>query len=217
MAVGDVSESAGSDAVAGASAGPLRGSAASGTSAKNVDGDAVALTVLSAMRQWGLLELPVFFFFIRRGRKSLTDLKKLSFIQAARWSIIRRLPANGSYPETRLRFPLLYFESNFNGGWEEYIDAFSYTLTTGMFGFWGSSYGFPGALPASEFKEYIRRNEYEAGHYYSAYPDATATTVLAALELSPKVAALRAAAEQMTAEQFAQAWSEFLRDEQGSL
>jgi hypothetical protein len=217
MAEGDVSGSAGSNTVAGATAGSLRGSAASGTSEKNVDGDAVAITVLSAMRQWGLLELPVFLLFIRRGPKSLTVLKQLSFIQAARWSIIRRLPANGSYPETRLRFPLLYFESNFNGGWEEYIDAFSYTLTTGMFGFWGSSYGFPGALPASEFKDYIRGNEYEAGHYYSAYPDGTATTVLAALDLQPKVAALRAAADRMTAEQFAQAWSEFLHDEQASL
>lgn len=203
--------------MAGASAGPLTGSAASGTSVKNVDGDAVAITVLSAVRHWGLLELPALFFFIRHGRKSLTVLKKLSFIQAARWSLIRRLPANGSYPETRLRFPLLYFESNFNGGWEEYIDAFSYTLTTGMFGFWGSSYGFPGALPASEFKDYIRRNEYDAGHYYSAYPDGTATTVLAALDLQPKIAALRAAANQMTAEQFARAWPEFLRDEQASL
>jgi hypothetical protein len=217
MAAGDVSGSTGSDTVAGASGEPLRGSAASGTSAKNVDGDAVAITVLSAMRQWGLLELPLLFFFIRRSQNSLKTLKQLSFIQAARWSIIRRLPANGSYPETQLRFPLLYFESNFNGGWEEYIDAFSYTLTTGMFGFWGSSYGFPGALPASEFKDYIRRNEYEAGHYYSAYPDGTATTVLAALGLQPKVAALRTAADQMTAEQFAQAWSDFLRDEQASL
>ena len=217
MTEGDVSGLAVGGGVARASAGPLRGSAASGTSEKNVDGDAVALTVLSAMRQWGLVELPAFFFFLRNARKSLTVLKKLSFIQAARWSIIRRLPANGSYPETRLRFPLLYFESNFNGGWEEYIDAFSYTLTTGMFGFWGSSYGFPGALPASEFKDYIRRNEYEAGHYYSAYPDGTATIVLSALDLAPKVAALRADAEHMTAEQFAQTWSEFLRNEQASL
>ena len=216
MAQRDMS-GAGSDTAVDAGAGSLRGSAASGTSAKNVDGDAVAITVLSATRQWGLLELPLLFFFIRRGKNSLTVLKRLSFIQAARWSLIRELPANGSYPKTKLRFPMLYFESNFNGGWEEYIDAFSYTLTLGMFGFWGSSYGFPGALPASEFKDYIRRNEYEAGHYYSAYPDGTATTVLAALDLQPKLAALRRQADQMSSEQFAQAWSEFLSAEQASL
>src|ERR1700749_2037679 len=191
--------------------------AASGTSIRNVDGEAVAITVFSTVRFWGLLELPLFFLFIRLGKNSLSTLKQLSFIHAARWSLVRRLPANGDQPEIRLRFPHLYFESNFNGGWEEYIDAFSYVLTTGMWGFWGSSYGFPGALPASEFKDYIRRNEYEAGHYYSAYPDGTATIVLSALDLAPKVAALRADAEHMTAEQFAQTWSEFLRNEQASL
>ncbi|MBV9194989.1 MAG: hypothetical protein JO168_12660 [Solirubrobacterales bacterium] len=199
------------------SRGALRASSASGTSEQNVDGEAIAITVFSAMRRWGLLELPIFFLFVRRGRDSLRILKELSFIHAARWSVIRRLPANGDYPERRLRFPRLYFESNFNGGWEEYIDAFSYTLTLGMWAFWGSSYGFPSALPPSPFKAYIRRNEYEAGHYYSAYPDATATTVLAALRVSPKVAALRAAANAMSPEQFAQAWSDFLRDEQRSL
>ena len=50
-----------------------------------------------------------------------------------------------------------------------------------MKAFWGSSYGFPGALPTGPFKDYIRRNEIDASHYYSAYPDATMTMVLAAL------------------------------------
>jgi hypothetical protein len=165
--------------------------AASGTSARNVDGQAVALTVFSTMRSWGLLELPVFFLFIRLRRHSLDTLKRLSFIHAARWSVVCRLPANGERKEVRLHSPRLYFESNFNGGWEEYIDAFSYVLTLGMWAFWGSSYGFPWALPPSPFKDYIRAHEYEAGHYYSAYPDATATTVLSALDLAPKVKALR--------------------------
>ena len=41
----------------------------------------------------------------------------------------------------------LFFESNFNGGWEEYIDAFSYILTRGMRRSWGSSLRLPGAAP----------------------------------------------------------------------
>lgn len=169
------------------------------------------------MRRWGLAELPIFILFIKRGKNSLNTLKRLSFIHAARWSIIRKLPANGNYPETKLRFPRLYFESNFNGGWEEYIDAFSYTLTLGMWAFWGSSYGFPGALPPSPFKAYIRRNEYVAGHYYSAYPDATATMVLAALTLSPKVSQLRAGANTMSPDEFAEAWTQFLNESQACL
>jgi hypothetical protein len=191
--------------------------AASGTSIRNVDGEAVAITVFSTVKFWGLLELPLFFLFIRLGKNSLSTLKQLSFIHAARWSLVRRLPANGDQPEIRLRFPHLYFESNFNGGWEEYIDAFSYVLTTGMWGFWGSSYGFPNALPSGPFKQYIRDNEFNANHYYSAYPGATSTTVLSALEIAPKLETLRKQAASMSPEQFHAAWQALLTDGQSCL
>jgi hypothetical protein len=165
------------------------------------------------MRWWGRLFLPLFFVYIKRT--SLTDLRQLSFIHAARWSIVYRIPYNGPpQPKRRLRYPHLYFESNFNGGWEEYIEAFSYVLRVGMWGFWGSSYGFPGALPSRPFKDYIRRNEVEASHYYSAYPDATATMVLGALELTPRLAELRLAAKTMTPDEFATAWRTFLTESQ---
>src|SRR5919112_3752608 len=96
---------------------------------RNVDGRAVALTVFSSVKWWGRVELPLFFLFIRRGRNSLGTLKQLSFIHAARWSLVWRIPYNGPpQPRTRFRYPRLFFESNFNGGWEEYIDAFSYVL-----------------------------------------------------------------------------------------
>jgi hypothetical protein len=192
-------------------------SAASGTSVNNIDGQAVALTVFSTSKRWGLVELPLFFLLIRLRRNSLNTLKQLSFIHAARWSIVRRLPGNGPVPTKKLRYPHLYFESNFNGGWEEYIDAFSHVLTLGMWAFWGSSYGFPNALPSGPFKDYIRRNDYTANHYYSAYPEATATTVLAALELSPKVAALRAQAPNMSPERFSAAWRALLSESQSCL
>ena len=43
--------------------------------------------------------------------------------------------------------------------------------------FWGSSYGFPTPLPTGRFKDYIKRNEIEASHFYCAYPEATTTIV----------------------------------------
>lgn len=185
---------------------------------RNVDGRAVALTVFSTVKWWGRVELPLFFLFIRLGRGSLATLKRLSFIHAARWALVWRIPFNGPpQPRTKLRYPHLYFESNFNGGWEEYIDAFSYVLRPGMWGFWGSSFGYPGSVPASPFKSYIKENELEASHYYSAYPEATATMVLAALELGPKIAALRDRARDMTPEEFTVAWREFLTDVQTCL
>jgi len=193
------------------------GGSTSGTSPRNVDGQAVALSVFSTVRWWGNVELPAFFGVLRLSPGSLGTLRQLSFIHAARWSVVRRLPANGARPEVTLRYPHLYFESNFNGGWEEYIDAFSYVLTTGMWGFWGSSYGFPGALPTGPFKQYIRDNSYTAGHYYSAYPDATATTVLAALDIAPKINALRVRARAMSDADFAAAWGRLVSEIQTSL
>jgi len=189
-----------------------------GAADRNVDGQAVALTVFSTTRWWGRIELPLFFLFLRLRAGSLGTLRQLSFIHAARWSIVYRLPYNGPpQPRRRLRHPHLYFESNFNGGWEEYIDAFSYVLRTGMWAFWGSSFGFPGALPAGPFKAYIRNNECVASHYHSAYPEATATMVLGALKLSPRLAELRRRAETMTPEEFATAWREFLTEMQPCL
>jgi hypothetical protein len=193
----------------------VRGRRAGSAEDRNVAGHAVALTVFSTVRWWGRIELPLFFLWIRRRRGSLGRLRRLSFIHAARWSIVYRLPYNGPpQPRRRLNHPHLYFESNFNGGWEEYIDAFSYVLRPGMWALWGSSFGFPGALPPGPFKAYIKRNSFDASHYYSAYPDGTTTMALGALKLTPQLAELRRRAKTMTPEQFAVAWRTFLTEMQ---
>jgi hypothetical protein len=111
----------------------------------------------------------------------------------------------------------MYFESNFNGGWEEYIDAFSHILTRGMTAFWGSSYGFPKPLPTAPFKQYIQDNETEADHYYSAYPEATSTMIQRALVLDEKFAPLLRNAERMDPDAFAAAYRTFLTDVQHCL
>jgi hypothetical protein len=189
-----------------------------GTDSRNVHGHAVAVTVFSTVKWWGRLWLPVVFLLARLFPQSQARLARLSFIHFARWTLIRRIPFNGSpQPRTTLNYPHLYFESNFNGGREEYIDAFSYVLTRDMRTVWGSSYGFTDPLPTEPFKAYIRRNELEASHFWSAYPEATTTMVLAALELDEKVGALRRRARQLDADGFANAWRAFLTDAQRCL
>ena len=83
-----------------------------------------------------------------------------------------------------------------------------------MWAVWGSSYGFRSALPSGPFKAYIRENAMPASHYYSAYPDATAATVLAALEVTPRLAELRLHAPAMSPDEFAVAWEQFLTEVQ---
>jgi hypothetical protein len=177
---------------------------ATGTDARNVDGQAICITVFSAVRWWGRAVLPAVFFIARRRRGDTTNLAKLAFIHFARWSLIRRLPGQ------TLRHPLLFFESNFNGGWEEYIDAFSRILTTGMKWFWGSSYGFPKPLPTGPFKDYIRRHELVASHFHCAYPQATTKIVLSALELDRELRAFRGRTRDMAPDAFAAEWKAFL-------
>ncbi len=189
-----------------------------GTASRNVDGAAIAITVFSTVRWWGRPFLPALFLVTRRVPALTRPLRTLSFIHFARWCLVRRLPYNGP-PQRRepLRHPHLYFESNFNGGWEEYIDAFSRVLGSGMTAFWGSSYGFPRPLPTGPFKAYIQANEYEADHYHCAYPAATSTMVQRALELEPRLAALVADADRLGPEQFDRAYRSFLVDAQRCL
>ena len=188
---------------------------ATGTSSANVDGQAIALTVFSTVKWWGRVWLPLVFLYARLFPKSGGTLARLSFIHFARWTLVRRIPDNGP-PQRRQRLHhwQLFFESNFNGGWEEYIDAFSHILTRGMTLFWGSSYGFPTPLPTAPFKEYIKRHEYEVSHFYSAYPEATTTMVHRALELDRKLAAFHQRSAGLEPEAFAAAWRAFVTDVQ---
>lgn len=197
------------------SSGPVT---ATGTARGNIHGQAIAITVFSTIKWWGKLFLPVLFNVTKRVPKLTVTLVKLSFIHFARWSVISEIPYNGPpQSKKKLRYPHMYFESNFNGGWEEYIDAFSHILTSGMASFWGSSYGFPKALPTAPFKAYIQENETEASHYYSAYPEATITMVKAALAVDGKLAPLKDRAESMDPDAFAAAWKRFLSDSQHAL
>lgn len=181
----------------------------------NECGRARALTVLTPLRWWGPLWLRFYFGPLRRpwprlGEWLARPLRRLSFIHFARWSIVEDLPHNPPAAPERLNHPYLLFESNFNGRWDQYIDAFSYVLGWRLALIWTSSFGFPGTTPAEHFKAYIRGNEYDASHYYSAYPDATATTVCAALALDEPLAELAHAAELVDARRFARRYRAFL-------
>jgi hypothetical protein len=196
-------------------AGPVT---ATGTAAGNVDGQAVAITVFSSVNWLGRFWLPLVFLYATHVPNSRGTLGKLSFIHFARWTLIRELPYNGA-PQQRekLNYPKLFFESNFNGGWAEYIDAFSHILTRGMKVFWGTSYGFPKPLPTGPFKRYIERNQIEASHFYSAYPQATTTMILGALELEQKFTLFKAQARSLDDEAFTVAWRKFLTEVQANL
>jgi hypothetical protein len=193
-------------------AGPQTGT---GTLSGNVNGQAIAITVFSTVKSWGPSWLRLVFLEPKVIPQTLGTLQKLSFIHFARWTLVKQLAYNGApQPNRPLRYPHLYFESNFNGGWEEYIDAFSHVLRQGMATFWGSSYGFPQAVPTAPFKAYIKGSELEAAHFYAAYPESTTTMVNQAIELDGLMADLKIRAEQLTPEEFKRAFDHLLAEAQ---
>ena len=56
-----------------------------------------------------------------------------------------------------------------------------------------------------------------ASHFYGAYPEATTTMILSALELAPKLDAFKERARTMSAEAFEDQWRLFLADVQDCL
>ncbi len=176
------------------------------------------MTLFSAVKGWGRLVLPILFFAAKRFPRLTGKLRELSFVHFARWALVTEIPYNGPpQPKQKLRYARLYFDSNFNGGWHEYIDAFAHILTRGMSAFWGSSYGFPKALPVERFKLYIDAHETEASYYYSAYPGATTKMIHSALELGDKLAPLKQNAKGMEPDAFAEAYRKMLTDAQRCL
>ncbi len=181
----------------------------------NVEGKATAITVLTPLKREGPLLLTLVFWAARNITETLEKLQTLSFIHYARWAVIDRFPDTGA--GERLGHSYLLFESNFNGTWDQYIDAFSEVVAFRMKAIWGTSLGFPGPLPVEPFKQYIRRNEYVANHYWSAYPGATTTEILSAGRVQEALDGLLARAAELEPVTFRAAYESFLTEVQGDL
>lgn len=167
-----------------------------------------ALTVLSPIRPgWTWLARAVLDVFPRTPPGSGAELQELRFIQSARWSVVRDLPTGDpARPTVRPRYDYLFFESNFNGTLDSYLQAFADVLHLKMRLIWNSAYGFPNLpgdealpvwrritrpIPGRAFVDYVRGASLPADHFYSAYPQATTTEVLAGLAAEAAVADLR--------------------------
>jgi hypothetical protein len=174
----------------------------------NVEGKATAITVLTPVKREGPLVLWAVFWAGRHIKETLKKLEQLSFIHYARWAVIERFP--GEDGGEKLDHEYLLFESNFNGTWDQYIDAFSEVVPFRMKAIWGTSYGFPGPLPVEPFKAYIRRNEYVANHYWSAYPGFTTTEIISAEHVEAALREFTAHASELDPDAFKRAYESLL-------
>lgn len=183
----------------------------------NVAGKAYAMNVLTPMRPSRTWLNAWLFHMARALPARLAGLLGLSIIHFARWVVIRRdqWPDIGQGRE-RLANDYMLFCSNFNGTWDQYIDAFADGIPSGLDTFWWGSTKYPKSIPVTPFKAYIRANQIDTDYYYNAVPGAAQRDVKAALRVRRALLALADAHAQGPAA-FAAAFRAALRSVQNDL
>ncbi|MBU8547121.1 MULTISPECIES: hypothetical protein [Roseomonadaceae] len=173
----------------------------------NVAGKAYGMNVVTPMRPWKTWINRLLFMVARTQPQQLGGLLGLSIIHFARWVMIRR----DQWPDLGQGRPVIdndymLFVSNFNGTWDQYIDAFSDGIPNGLDLFWYSSTKYPGSIPITPFKNYIRANQIDTGYYYNATPGAAQRDIKAALRVWSVLDDLRTQHAKLPPAEFAEAW-----------
>ncbi|NIZ13873.1 hypothetical protein [Phaeobacter sp. HF9A] len=174
----------------------------------NVAGKAYAMNVVTPSNP-KITWVNRLLFMASRGLPSnLMGLLGLSLIHFARWVIIKRdqWPDLGQGKE-ELDSDYMLFCSNFNGTWDQYIDAFSDGIPNGLNLFWYSATKYPLSIPISPFKDYITYNQIGTDYYYNATPGSAQRDVKSALKVYDTVLDLAKAHQGASAESFAKAYA----------
>lgn len=165
------------------------------------------------MKPWKTIIVKTFFFILDHITPLQADLKNLSFIHFARWVVVRRnqFPRlSDDQPFEQLRYDYMLFFSNFNGTWNQYIDAFSSVLSNGLNLIWRWSEKFPGSVPVTGFKRYITLVQFDTDYYYNSYPRAATNDVKAALRVQDALDDFGKTSQSLSPADFEKAWLEFL-------
>jgi hypothetical protein len=171
------------------------------------------MNAITPMKGWKTPILRILFFLLGAIKSKQQDLINLSFIHFARWVIVKsnQFPRLApEQPEEQLHYDYLLFFSNFNGTWNQYIDAFSAVLYNGLNLIWCWSEKFPGAVPVTAFKRYIALVQFDTDYYYTAYPYATTNDVKAAIRLDDGLRAFANNSSGLTPEEFQKAYVNLL-------
>jgi hypothetical protein len=178
----------------------------------NTIGRMTGLTLFTPVRRQWVPVLKTAFWAAKFVPLAQKHILQFDFIHFVRWTLVRTLPGG-----EKLNYTYLFFESNFDGPWQHYIDAFAYVIPRDIRFVWGRGPAFPGPPPAEPLKAWIAHNSMEGGTYYCAYPEASTRMVKGALDVQERFEALRAGAAKQTPEQFLEAYQRFLTGAQAHL
>jgi hypothetical protein len=184
----------------------------------NTAGKAYAMNVITPMPPAVTWLQRLIFMIARAMPATLQGLLGLKLIHFARWVIIRRdqWPDLGQGKQS-LHYDCMLFCSNFNGTWDQYIDAFSDGIPDGLDLFWYASLKYPHSIPISAFKDYITYNQVDTDYYYNATPGAAQRDIKSAFAVMQEIRALKALHAVSTPETFAAAYRKSLTNVQNCL
>lgn len=150
----------------------------------NVAGKAYGLTVITPMKPSRTWINHLLFMVARAFPALLNNLLGLKLIHFARWAIVRcdQWPHREKV-NCKLANDYMLFVSNFNGTWDQYIDAFADGVPNGLDLMWYSSTKYPHSISITPFKDYIRHNQIDNNYYYNATPGSAQRDIKAALKL----------------------------------
>lgn len=169
----------------------------------NIAGKAYAMNVVTPSNP-KLTWINRLLFMAARGRpERLMGLLGLSLIHFARWVIIKPgdWPDLGQGKQT-VQNDYMLFCSNFNGTWDQYIDAFSDGIPNGLNLFWFSATKYPLSIPVSPFKNYITHNQINTDYYYNATPGAAQRDIKTSLKVYDALLQLEDAHATQSPEEF---------------
>ncbi len=158
----------------------------------NIAGKAYSLNVVTPSTRWHGWLKRFIFIIVRAVPQLLAGLQGLSIIQFARWVIIspNQWPKANPDEKIRLYYDYTLFCSNFNGTWDQYIDAFSDGIPYMLDLAWYRDFGYPASIPLEPFQRYIRHNQYQTDYFFNATPGAAQRDIKAALRVWRAVRAL---------------------------
>ena len=185
----------------------------------NIAGKAYAMNVLTPHKPGFTSWLKGLIFRVARCLpETLSGLLGLSIIHFARWVIIKR----DQWPDLEqgkqdLQYDYMLFCSNFNGTWDQYIDAFSDGIPSGLDLLWYKVFKYPHSIPITAFKSYISHNQIYTDYYYNATPGSAQRDIKAALRVYIAIRGLETSHGTMTAGAFAREYRQALVRVQNSL
>lgn len=186
----------------------------------NIAGKAYAMNVITPIRSCMTWLNKFIFWLALKVPNALQGLLTLSLIHYARWVIIDKnaFPRVApDQPKEDLHYAYMVFFSNFNGSWDQYVDSFTFAIPGGLDLFWKWNVRYPKSVALTPFHDYIRYNQLETIHYYSAYPLATSNDIKSAKKLKASLLQFDQDIQGKTDDEFMAQYRILLRDLQHDL